>query len=129
VNFSLSEHPLLAHFDHVYQETHTEEKVMSLSKSVLGRIPQFYILVGLLFVAGGLYLGFYFKLAFVYLGFGLINCAFGIAMYAVQLQKRWAQPAVHAAISAGDAPAPAQDIPAAADAISPDSLHEPSAQH
>lgn len=87
---------------------------MWLAKSVFGRIPQFYFLVGLLFVAGGLYLGFYFKLAFFYIGFGLINCAFGIGMYMAQLQKRWARPIVHAAISAGDAPAPAQDTPAAA---------------
>ena len=86
---------------------------MWLTKSVFGRIPQFYFLVGLLFVAGGLYLGFYFELAFYYIGFGLINCAFGIGMYAVRLQQRWAQPAVQAAISAGNEPAPAQDTPEA----------------
>lgn len=94
---------------------------MWLAKSVFGRIPQFYFLVGLLFVADGLYLGFDFKLAFYYIGFGLINCAFAIGMFMVSMQNRLARPAVHAAISAGDVPGPDEDIPLPADESVPES--------
>ncbi len=77
---------------------------MWLAKSDFGRIPQFHVLVGLLFVAGGLYLGFDFQLAFYYIGFGVINFAFGVGMFMVQADIRSANPTVHAVISKGDEP-------------------------
>ncbi len=97
---------------------------MWLADSVFGRIPQFYFLVGLLFIAGGLYLGFDFQLAFYYIGFGLINCAFGIGMFMVRLQHGLAKPAVHAAISAGDVPGPDEEKPEPADESARESQHD-----
>ncbi len=88
---------------------------MWLPKPLYERIPMFYFLVGLLFIANGLYLGFEFEIAFFYIGFGLINCSIGVAMFLVRTAYRQAQPAVHAAISTGDMAAPAQDTPGTAD--------------
>jgi len=62
----------------------------------------------LLFVAGGLYLGFDFVLAFYYIGIGLISCSYGVAIFLMRLRYRRAQPAVEAA-------APVEDTPAAGD--------------
>jgi hypothetical protein len=101
---------------------------MWLSKGVYERVPQFYFLFGLLFVAGGLYLGFDFELAFYYIGFGLLNCSVGITFFLMRLQNRRIKPAVQAAPGVA-APAPAAATPAAADESASDSSLEHSAQH
>jgi hypothetical protein len=44
------------------------------------RLPQVWFLLGLLFISNGLYLGLDFKLAFGYLGVGLISCIYGIGI-------------------------------------------------
>ena len=43
---------------------------MWLPDSIYARLPQFWLLMGLLFFAFGLYLGFDYELIFVYLGTG-----------------------------------------------------------
>ena len=45
---------------------------MWLPSPIYERVPQFWLLLGLLFFAFGLYLGFDFNLIFVYLGIGLL---------------------------------------------------------
>ena len=45
---------------------------MWLPSPVYERVPQFWLLMGLLFLAFGLYLGFEFQLIFVYLGLGAL---------------------------------------------------------
>jgi len=45
---------------------------MWLPSPIYERIPQFWLLMGLLFVAFGLYLGFDYQLIFVYLGLGAL---------------------------------------------------------
>lgn len=47
-------------------------RTMWLPSPIYERVPQFWLLLGLLFFAFGLYLGFEFNLIFVYLGIGLL---------------------------------------------------------
>ena len=95
---------------------------MRLPKPVYERIPQFYFLVGLLFMANGLYLGFEFVLAFYYIGFGLICCCSGVAIFFTRMQHRQLQPALQAA-------GPEADTPAQVEESSAGSSHELPAQH
>lgn len=124
VNFNVSPPSFLAHFDNDYRETHTEVAIMWLAKSAFGHIAQFYVLIGLLFVAGALYLGFDFQLAFCYIGFGVISFAFGVDIFMTRAQHRSANPTVHAAISKGDEPESSEESPAEADRPAPASPRE-----
>ena len=45
---------------------------MWLPSPIYDRVPQFWLLLGLLFFAFGLYLGFEFGIIFVYLGIGIV---------------------------------------------------------
>lgn len=57
---------------------------MQLFKIVFERLPMVWVLLGLLFNALGLYLGFEYKLAFVYMIVGWFCVAYGVAVYALQ---------------------------------------------
>ena len=61
---------------------------MSRFSIVQERVPLVWILVGLLFNATGLYLGFEFGLTFVYMILGWFCCAFGIALLAFRLREK-----------------------------------------
>ena len=61
---------------------------MSRFSIVQERVPLVWILVGLLFNAAGLYLGFEFGLTFVYMIVGWFCCAFGIALLMFQLREK-----------------------------------------
>ena len=61
---------------------------MSRFSIVQERVPLVWILVGLLFNATGLYLGFEFGLTFVYMIVGWFCCAFGIALLIFQLREK-----------------------------------------
>ena len=52
------------------------------------RVPQFWFLLGLLFVATGLYLGFEFALSFWYMIIGLFCCAFSAGIFVLRLRER-----------------------------------------
>ncbi len=65
---------------------------MWLPTPVYERLPQFFLLLGLLFVANGLYLGFDFGVAFVYIGFGMWCSAYGVGIFIVRMVRR-SQPA------------------------------------
>ena len=61
---------------------------MQLFTIVFERIPMVWVLLGLLFNAGGLYLGFDYSLAFAYIFLGWICCAYGVAVYFLQRRER-----------------------------------------
>jgi hypothetical protein len=52
------------------------------------RLPQFWFLLGLLFIANGLYLGLDFVLAFAYLAVGLSCCTYGMGIALARLAHR-----------------------------------------
>jgi len=52
------------------------------------RVPVVWILLGLLFNAAGLQLGFEYSLSFVYMLIGWFCCAFGAAIFVLRLGER-----------------------------------------
>jgi multisubunit Na+/H+ antiporter MnhC subunit len=61
---------------------------MKLVSDIFERLPQVWVLVGLLFFATGLYLGFDYSLVFVYLGIGAICLAYGVVLFVLLLGER-----------------------------------------
>ena len=61
---------------------------MRLTTEIFERLPQVWILVGLLIIATGLYLGFDYSLVFVYLGIGAICFLYGVALFVLLLGER-----------------------------------------
>lgn len=55
---------------------------------VFERVPIVWILVGLLFQASGLYLGFDYSLSFLYMIIGAFCFAFGVAMLVLRLREK-----------------------------------------
>ena len=83
---------------------------MWLPTPIYKRVPQFWLLLGLLFMSTGTYLGFEFSLSFVYFGVGLGCIAWSMWVFS----KR--------AIGRREAPAPAPvpvPVPAQADVPPP----------
>jgi len=58
---------------------------MQLFTIVFERLPMVWILLGLLFNALGLYVGFDNSLSFVYMIVGWACCAYGLAIYVLRL--------------------------------------------
>jgi len=65
---------------------------MWIPSPVYERIPQFYLLVGLLFITDGLYLGFDRSYAFIYVGAGIASSVYGIALFVMRRAYRKANP-------------------------------------
>jgi hypothetical protein len=63
---------------------------MWLPTPLYERIPQFWFLLGLLFLASGLYLGFEFALSFWYVAAGFVCCAVGAGTFVLRLNNRQA---------------------------------------
>lgn len=61
---------------------------MWLPTPIYERIPQFWLLLGLLFIALGLYIGFDFELIFFYLALGLVCVARGAWIQLLRLRYR-----------------------------------------
>ena len=61
---------------------------MWLPSPVYERIPQFWFLLGLLFIANGLYLGIDFAISLAYIAVGLVCCAFGAGVAIVRMRHR-----------------------------------------
>lgn len=61
---------------------------MKIATIVFERVPMVWFLLGLLFNAGGLYLGFEFGLAFVYMMVGWFCCAYGLTLYIFRLREK-----------------------------------------
>jgi len=102
---------------------------MWLPKPVYERIPQFYFLVGLLFMANGLYLGFDFVLSFYYIGFGLISCCYGVGIFLMRLLNRQGQSPIQASATTANTSAPMEEATDTSDESAADSPREPSVQH
>ena len=62
--------------------------VMRLFTIVFERLPMVWFLLGLLFNATGLYLGFEHSPAFVYMIVGWACCAYGLAIFLLRLWER-----------------------------------------
>jgi hypothetical protein len=60
---------------------------MRLFKTNPERLPMVWFLLGLLFNAAGLFLGYEFSVAFGYIIVGLLCCAFGIVLFVMQLME------------------------------------------
>lgn len=61
---------------------------MKIATIVFERIPMVWFLLGLLFNAGGLYLGFEFGLAFFYMMVGWFCCAYGLTLFLFRLREK-----------------------------------------
>ena len=61
---------------------------MKLVSDIFERLPQVWVLVGLLIIATGLYLGFDYTLVFVYLGIGVICFLYGLVLFVLLLLER-----------------------------------------
>ncbi len=58
---------------------------MKLTSDIFERLPQVWVLVGLLIIASGLYLGFDYSIVFVYLGLGVVCFLYGVTLFAMLL--------------------------------------------
>ncbi len=56
-------------------------QVMRLVSDIFERLPMVWLLLGLLFFATGLYLGFDYKLTFVYLMVGAVCSLYGLLLF------------------------------------------------
>ena len=63
-------------------------KTMWLPTSIYKRVPQFWLLLGLLFMSCGTYLGSDFSLSFIYFGVGLVCCGWSLWVFATRLRQR-----------------------------------------
>lgn len=70
--------------------THTQlvSDIMWIPAPIYERIPQFWFLLGLLFIATGLYLGFEYVLSFYYCALGGLCCVYGLAIFLMRLNYR-----------------------------------------
>ena len=76
---------------------------------VYERIPQFWFLLGLLFMASGVFLGFEYGLSFVYIGVGLACCGWSAWILVTRLRPRTDDQAAFSAPQDGDAQRPAEE--------------------
>ena len=61
---------------------------MWLPTPVYERVPQFWLLLGLLFMSSGTYLGFDYSLSFVYFGVGFVCCIWSLWIFSMRLASR-----------------------------------------
>jgi len=78
---------------------------MWLPTPMYERIPQFWFLLGLLFIATGLLLGFEFVLTFWYMAIGIASASFGAGIFLTRLRHRMDTRGV------AEAPVPAEPAP------------------
>jgi uncharacterized membrane protein len=61
---------------------------MWLPTPIYERIPQFWFLLGLLFISNGLYLGINFVISLGYIAVGFVCCAYGIGIALIRMRYR-----------------------------------------
>ena len=61
---------------------------MWLPTPIYERLPQFWFVLGFLFVAGGAYLGFDHDWSVWYMGIGLVCLFFGVSVYLLRSRSR-----------------------------------------
>lgn len=67
---------------------HAMLNTMWIPTPIYERIPQFWLLLGLLFMSSGTYLGFDYKLSFVYFGVGFACCIRSLWIFTMRLKHR-----------------------------------------
>lgn len=71
------------------------KKTMWLPRPIYERMPQLWLLLGLLFMSAGTYLGFDYALSFVYYGFGFFCVAWSFCTFMMRLRYRSRPRVVH----------------------------------
>jgi len=61
---------------------------MWLPKTVYERVPQYWLVLGLLFMSSGMYLGFEYRLSYFYFGIGLVCALWSMWAFSVRLRSR-----------------------------------------
>jgi len=61
---------------------------MWLPTPLYERLPQFWLLLGLLFMSSGTYLGFDYSLSFAYFGAGFACCAWSVWVFSTRIRYR-----------------------------------------
>ena len=61
---------------------------MWLPKTVYERVPQYWLVLGLLFMSSGMYLGFEYRLSYFFFGIGLICALWSMWAFSVRLRSR-----------------------------------------
>ena len=61
---------------------------MFVPKSIYERLPQFWLLLGLLFMSSGIYLSFDYSLSFLYFGVGFVCCLGSMWVFTKRLANR-----------------------------------------
>jgi len=61
---------------------------MWLPTPVYERIPQFWFLIGLLFMSSGTYIGFDYSLSFIYFGVGFACSIWGLMIFSLRANAR-----------------------------------------
>ena len=107
---------------------------MWLPTPVYERVPQFYFLCGLLFIADGLFLGFEIVSSFYYVGLGFVCCTYGLGIFFMRMQYRQAKSTSEATASGVDeaaveTPAEVEEPAVASDTVYGKASHEHSVQH
>lgn len=65
---------------------------MWLPTPIYERIPQFFFLLGILFMTAGIYIGFDIAIAFAYVSFGALCSTYGIGIFVVRMLRRKGKP-------------------------------------
>ena len=58
---------------------------MRLTSNIFERLPQAWVLLGLLIISTGVYLGFDYSVVFVYIAVGFLCFVYGLALFALRL--------------------------------------------
>lgn len=61
---------------------------MWLPTTIYERLPQFFLLLGLLFMASAMYFGFDYEMSYAYFGVGVACCAWSLCIFALRLRNR-----------------------------------------
>ena len=61
---------------------------MHIPTPIYERIPQFWLLLGLLFITTGTFLGFDYSLSFLYFGVGFVCCLWSLWIFSMRLRHR-----------------------------------------
>jgi len=102
---------------------------MWLPTPIYERVPQFYVLVGLLLITDGLYLGFEISYSLYYLGVGIASCAWGVGIFIMRMKNRQSQPAAQTASGVVDSAAVAEESTTSSEAFASENSREQSVQH
>ena len=61
---------------------------MWIPATIYEKFPQLWLLIGLVFISAGLYIGFEYVLTTYYVGLGFACCGYGIGIHVLRLRNR-----------------------------------------